>query len=217
MSLLPRRKPIPHPSVLECERIRRRPAQKGAQSVVNANPTGLIRVAAREKSLPGSQYLDDGDALQSSDPARRLLVPVVSQAQLPVAVVAPAVDLQTVEVSVNHVFSCGLWKFKHKCKLQQFSSTEMKGKTLTQHNNKVSHYFSIVQNGHRAELTAGNVDHHFVLQATADPTGRWLVGSRPRTHLARVVVAPCKHLNAAEKQVQPSRHKQGPTEAPLDS
>lgn len=74
--------------------------------------------------------------------------------------------------------------------------------------NEASRYFSIVQNGHRAELTAGDVDHHFVLQAAADPAGRRLVGSRPRTHLARVVVAPRKHLNAAAKHVQAPRQAQ---------
>lgn len=105
MSLLPRRKPIRHQSALECERIRRQPAQKGAQLVVNANPTRLTRVAPEGNAPPGSLYLDDDDAKQISDPARRLLVPVVSQAQLSVAVVAPAEDLKTVEVSVNHVLS----------------------------------------------------------------------------------------------------------------
>lgn len=90
----------------------------------------------------------------------------------------------------------------------------MKGKTFMQQ----CHYFSIVQNGHGAELTAGDVDHHFVLQAAADPTGRRLVGCRPRTHLARIVVAPCKHLNAARNtEFDHSDERTRPAVASVDS
>lgn len=56
-------------------------------------------------------------------------------------------------------------------------------------------YLSTVQNSHRAELTTGYIHHRFVLQAAADPTWSWLVGSRSWTHLARVVVTPGEHLN----------------------
>lgn len=59
----------------------------------------------------------------------------------------------------------------------------------------VSYYLSIVQHSHRAELTTGYVDNHFVLQAAADPAWCRLVGSRPWTNLARVIVTPCVHLN----------------------
>lgn len=38
--------------------------------------------------------LDDVDTLESSDPARRLLVPIVSQTELSVAIVAPTINLQ---------------------------------------------------------------------------------------------------------------------------
>lgn len=38
-------------------------------------------------------YLDDADALQSSDPTWGLLVSIVSQTQLSIAIVAPTVDL----------------------------------------------------------------------------------------------------------------------------
>lgn len=168
--------------------------------MVNAELPRLIRVAPCERA----PYLDDVDALQSSDPARRLLVPIVSQAQLSVAVVAPTVDLQEVEASVNNGVRCS-------CP-QAFLTLSSWNCLHTKHNNncQISHYFSIVQNGHGAELTAGDVDHHFVLQAAADPTGRRLVGGRAGTHLARVVVAPCKHLNAAEKRVHPCRQTQRP-------
>lgn len=58
----------------------------------------------------------------------------------------------------------------------------------------MSRYLSAVQNSHRAELTTGYVHHRFALQAAADPARSWLVGSRARTHLARVVVTPGEHL-----------------------
>lgn len=46
-----------------------------------------------------ASYLDNVDALKSSDPARRLLISIVAQTELPVAVVAPTVDLQTYNTS----------------------------------------------------------------------------------------------------------------------
>lgn len=58
----------------------------------------------------------------------------------------------------------------------------------------MSRYLSTVQNCHWAELTTGYIHHHFVLQAAADPTWSWLVGSRSRTHLAWIVVTPREHL-----------------------
>lgn len=60
----------------------------------------------------------------------------------------------------------------------------------------VTRYLSVVQYSHRTELTTGYVHHHFVLQAAANPPRCRLVGRRPRTHLARVVVTPREHLNA---------------------
>lgn len=59
----------------------------------------------------------------------------------------------------------------------------------------MSRYLPAVQNGHRAKLPTGYIHHRFVLQAAADPAWSGLVGSRPRTHLARVVVTPGEHLN----------------------
>lgn len=58
----------------------------------------------------------------------------------------------------------------------------------------MSRYLSAVQNSHGAELTTGYIHHRFVLQAAADPARSRLVGSRARTHLARVVVTPGEHL-----------------------
>lgn len=40
-------------------------------------------------------YLDDVDTLESSDPARGLLISIVSQTELSIAIVAPTIDLQT--------------------------------------------------------------------------------------------------------------------------
>lgn len=57
-------------------------------------------------------------------------------------------------------------------------------KRITSPQPKMSRYLSTVQNGHRAKLTTGYIHHHFILQAAADPTWSWLVGSGSRTHLA---------------------------------
>lgn len=68
-------------------------------------------------------------------------------------------------------------------------------KRITSPQPKMSRYLSTVQNGHRAKLTTGYIHHHFILQAAADPTWSWLVGSGSRTHLAWVVVTPRVHLS----------------------
>lgn len=73
-------------------------------------------------------------------------------------------------------------------------------KVLFSYQSSTLWYLSIIQDSHRAELATGYVDHHFVLQTAANPTWCWLIGSRPRSYLARVVVAPRIHLVTDEKK-----------------
>lgn len=55
-------------------------------------------------------------------------------------------------------------------------------------------HLSIVKYSHGAELSTGDVDHHLILQAAADPARGGLVGRWTRAHLSGVIVAPGVHL-----------------------
>lgn len=66
----------------------------------------------RRGKLTLGSYLDDVDTLESSDSARSLLVSIVAQTQLPIAIVAPTIDLQE-----ESAVETGFWITGHLVKL----------------------------------------------------------------------------------------------------
>lgn len=55
----------------------------------------MIKTELYEIYLSLGSYLDDIDTLESSDPARGLLISIVAQTKLSIAIVAPTIDLHT--------------------------------------------------------------------------------------------------------------------------
>lgn len=93
-SWLPRRKQTPHLSVPACVHIHRQPAygRKSADKMdVGWNKSSTQRSI---KNISLGSDLDDVDTLESSNPAGRLLISIVSQTELSIAIVAPTINLQ---------------------------------------------------------------------------------------------------------------------------
>lgn len=118
-------------------------------------------------------YLLNAQPLQCSQAARRQLVAVVTDPQLPVAVVTPTVHLH--EQSRHSVLSALVSEGG-----REFSSDRL--------------HLAVVHQRHRGGLPAGDAHRGLALQAARHLPGVRLVGCGARAHLATVVVAPCEDL-----------------------
>lgn len=113
--------------------------------------------------------------LEGREAARRQLVAVVPDAQLPVPVIAPAVNLEYTQTTSRFRF------FLRVGELGCLDSTPQS-------------HLSVVNQRHGRGLSACDADRRLALQAAGDLPGAGLVGGGARANLATVVITPRKDL-----------------------